>query len=60
MHLATGAIVNGLWDLWAKKEGKPLWRLLVDMPPAQLVSCIDFRYITDALVWYGMVWYDMI
>ncbi|MBV8064702.1 MAG: fuconate dehydratase, partial [Actinobacteria bacterium] len=49
MHLATGAIVNAVWDLWAKREGKPLWRLLVDLEPAQLVDAIDFRYISDAL-----------
>ena len=49
IHLATAAIVNAVWDLWAKLEGKPLWKLLVDMSPEQLVSCIDFRYITDAL-----------
>jgi L-fuconate dehydratase len=49
IHLATAAIVNAVWDLWAKVEGKPLWRLLADMSPEQLVSCIDFRYITDAL-----------
>lgn len=49
MHLATAAVVNAVWDLWAKVEGKPLWKLLVDMTPEQLVACIDFRYITDAL-----------
>lgn len=49
IHLATAAIVNAVWDLYAKAEGKPLWKLLVDMSPEQLVSCIDFRYITDAL-----------
>ena len=49
IHLASGAIVNAVWDLYAKVEGKPLWKLLVDMSPEQLVSCIDFRYITDAL-----------
>src|SRR5210317_325721 len=49
IHLATGAIVNAVWDLYAKLEGKPLWRLLADMSPEQLVSCIDFRYITDAI-----------
>src|SRR5450432_3234663 len=49
IHLATAAIVNAVWDLWAKVEGKPLWRLVVDMSPEQLVRCIDFRYITDAL-----------
>ena len=49
IHLALAAIVNAVWDLWAKTEGKPLWKLLADMTPAQLVSTIDFRYITDAL-----------
>ncbi|XP_031802421.1 mitochondrial enolase superfamily member 1 isoform X2 [Sarcophilus harrisii] len=49
VHLATAAVLNALWDLWAKQEGKPLWKLLVDMDPKQLISCIDFRYITDAL-----------
>ncbi len=49
IHLATGALVNAVWDLYAKVEGKPLWRLLADMSPEQLVSCIDFTYITDAI-----------
>jgi L-fuconate dehydratase len=49
IHLATAAIVNAVWDLYAKREGKPLWKLLVDMGSEQVVSCIDFRYITDAL-----------
>jgi L-fuconate dehydratase len=49
IHLATAAVVNAVWDLWAKVEGKPLWRMLADMTPEQIVSCIDFRYITDAL-----------
>jgi len=49
IHLATAAVVNAVWDLWAKAEGKPLWKLLVDMTPEQLVACLDFRYITDAL-----------
>lgn len=49
IHLATAALVNAVWDLYAKVENKPLWQLLCDMPPEQLVSCIDFRYITDAL-----------
>ncbi|HVF10643.1 MAG TPA: L-fuconate dehydratase [Abditibacteriaceae bacterium] len=49
IHLATAAVVNAVWDLYAKVEGKPLWKLLAAMSPAQLVSCIDFRYITDAL-----------
>jgi L-fuconate dehydratase len=49
IHLATAAVVNAVWDLWAKVEGKPLWKLLADMSPEDLVACIDFRYITDAL-----------
>jgi len=49
IHLATGAVVNAVWDLWAKAEGKPLWKLLADMAPEELVACVDFRYIEDAL-----------
>jgi len=49
IHLATAALVNAAWDLWARAEGKPLWKLLVDMPAEQLVGCVDFRYMTDAL-----------
>ena len=49
VHLATAALVNAVWDLYAKVEGKPLWKLLADMSPEQLVACIDFRYIDDAL-----------
>jgi L-fuconate dehydratase len=49
LHMATGAVVNAVWDLWARREKKPLWKLLVDLTPEQLVSCIDFTWITDAL-----------
>jgi L-fuconate dehydratase len=49
IHLAAGAVVNAVWDLWAKVEGKPLYRLLADLDPEQLVGAIDFRYIEDAL-----------
>jgi L-fuconate dehydratase len=49
IHLATGAVVNAVWDLWAKSEGKPLFALLADLEPEQLISTIDFRYIEDAL-----------
>lgn len=49
IHLATGALINAVWDLYARVEGKPLWKLLVDMPAEDLVRAIDFRYITDAL-----------
>ena len=49
IHLATGAVVNAVWDLWAKSEGKPVWRLVADMTPEQFVDCIDFRYLTDCI-----------
>ena len=49
IHLATAALVNAVWDLYAKTEGKPLWKLLVDMTSEQIVACIPFRHITDAL-----------
>ncbi|KAI1889135.1 hypothetical protein AGOR_G00175950 [Albula goreensis] len=49
IQLASAAVLNAVWDLWARAEGKPLWKLLVDMDPVKLISCIDFRYITDAL-----------
>jgi L-fuconate dehydratase len=49
MHMAIGAVVNAAWDLAAKVAGKPLWRLLADMTPEQLVALIDFRYLEDAL-----------
>jgi L-fuconate dehydratase len=49
IHLAAGALVNAVWDLYARAEGKPVWKLLVDMSPEQLVSCVPFRHITDAL-----------
>ncbi|HDM8437448.1 enolase C-terminal domain-like protein [Yersinia enterocolitica] len=49
IHLATAAIINAIWDLWAKKEGKPVWKLLADMSPEQLVNCVDFTYLIDVL-----------
>jgi L-fuconate dehydratase len=49
IHMAAGAIVNATWDLSARREGKPLWRLLSEMSPTQLVSLVDFRYLRDAL-----------
>ena len=49
LHLATAAVVNAVWDLWAKVEGKPLWKLIADMTPEEIVRCVDFRYITDAI-----------
>jgi L-fuconate dehydratase len=49
MHMAIGAVVNATWDMAAKLAGKPVWRLLADMTPEQIVHLIDFRYIHDAL-----------
>ncbi|TVZ96277.1 L-fuconate dehydratase [Streptomyces sp. BK340] len=49
MHMAIGAVVNAVWDLAARRAGKPLWQLLADAEPEWLISQIDFRYITDAL-----------
>jgi len=49
MHMAIGAAVNALWDLRAKREGVPLWRLLAGLSPEQLVDLVDFRYLSDAL-----------
>ena len=49
IHLAVGAVVNAVWDLWAKQAGMPLWKLLTRLPPEDLVAAIDFRYIEDAL-----------
>ncbi|GID92381.1 enolase C-terminal domain-like protein [Amorphoplanes digitatis] len=47
--MATGALVNAVWDLRAKEAGVPLWRLLAEMPTAELVACVDFHHIGDAL-----------
>jgi L-fuconate dehydratase len=49
IHLACGALINAVWDLWARVEGKPVWRLLAEMTPEQLVGLVDFRYIDDAI-----------
>ncbi|MEA5455499.1 L-fuconate dehydratase [Sinomonas sp. JGH33] len=49
MHMAIGAVVNALWDLKAKRAGLPLWDLLSRMGPEEIVSLVDFRYLTDAL-----------
>jgi L-fuconate dehydratase len=49
IHLATAAVVNAVWDLYAKARGKPLWKLLADLPPEEIVALVDFRYLTDAL-----------
>src|SRR5689334_15622628 len=49
IHMATGAVVNAAWDLAAKRAGKPVWRLLGEMTPEQLVDQVDFRWLSDAL-----------
>jgi len=49
IHLATAALVNAVWDLLARRAGKPLWRYLCDMSPEQVADAIDYRHITDAL-----------
>jgi L-fuconate dehydratase len=49
VHLAAAAVVNAVWDLWAKQAGKPLWKLLVDLTPEEIVACVDFSYIADVL-----------
>jgi len=47
--MATGAVVNAVWDLRAKLAGEPLWRLLAQLPSDEIVRCVDFHHITDAL-----------
>lgn len=49
IHLALGAVVNAIWDLWAKTLQKPVWRIVAEMKPEEFVRCIDFRYIIDAI-----------
>ena len=49
MHMAIGAVINAVWDMAARRAGKPVWRLIADMSPEQIVDLIDFRYISDGL-----------
>jgi L-fuconate dehydratase len=49
MHMAIGGVINAVWDMAARREGKPVWRFIADMSPAQIVQCIDFRYLSDVL-----------
>ena len=49
IHLAAAAVINAVWDLWARLQGKPVWQVVCDMSPQQFASCVDFRYLTDAL-----------
>ncbi|RIA36714.1 L-fuconate dehydratase [Hephaestia caeni] len=55
IHLAAGAVVNAVWDLLAKRAGKPLWRLIGEMSPEDIVRQIDFRYMTDCITPDGAV-----
>lgn len=48
-HLAVAGVLNAVWDLWGKILGKPVWRIVCDMTPEEIVRCIDFRYITDVI-----------
>ncbi|RKU35005.1 mandelate racemase/muconate lactonizing enzyme domain-containing protein [Candidatus Poribacteria bacterium] len=48
-RMAAGSLVNAMWDVWAKHAEKPMWKLLVDLPPEKIVQCIDWRYLRDAL-----------
>jgi L-fuconate dehydratase len=48
-HISLSAVLNAIWDLWGKAEGKPVWKLVCDMTPQRIVSLVDFHYITDAL-----------
>ncbi|WP_105381400.1 L-fuconate dehydratase [Neorhizobium alkalisoli] len=49
MHLATGAVVNAFWDLYAKEAGKPVWQLVAELPAEQIADIVDYRYLTDVL-----------
>jgi L-fuconate dehydratase len=49
VHMAIGAVLNAVWDLYARRAGKPLWKLLADMEPEELVALVDFRHLSDAL-----------
>ncbi len=49
IHMAVGGSVNAVWDMWARAEGKPVWRLLADMSAEEFVGCMDFRYVSDAI-----------
>ena len=48
-HMAAAAVINAVWDLFARQQNKPLWRLLADLPPEEIVRLVDFRYIDDAI-----------
>ena len=49
VHIATAGIINALWDLWGKIENKPIWRVLCDLSPEEIVSLVDFTHMTDVM-----------
>ncbi len=49
IHMAAGAVMNAVWDMWARSEGKPIWRLFAEMSPQEFINCLDFRYVTDVI-----------
>ncbi len=49
MHMAIGAVINAAWDMAARRAAKPVWQLIAEMTPEQIVDLVDFRYISDAL-----------
>lgn len=49
IHLAAAAVINAVWDLYARLHQKPVWQLVCEMSPDQIADCVDFRYLTDAL-----------
>lgn len=49
VHLSAAAVINAVWDLWARMQQKPVWRIVADMTPEQFAGCVDFRYLTDVL-----------
>ena len=49
IHMATGGILNTIWDMWARHDSKPVWRLLADMSPEQFVDCLDLQHVSDVL-----------
>ena len=49
IHMASGAIINAVWDILSKLDNKPLWQLVSDMDSDEISNAIDFRHITDFL-----------
>ena len=49
VHLALASVTNACYDLWAKKRGLPLWKLLIDLSPEQIVNTLDLSYLEDVM-----------